>query len=55
MLNQSLSLQGRDGLDLRLELYPRQWHVFQINCGLLTIAEVALMRVIEFLQQRGCR
>ncbi|MEK1905748.1 MAG: alpha/beta hydrolase [Pseudomonas sp.] len=55
LLTQSLRLQEQAGIDLQLELYPRQWHVFQINCGLLDIADLALQRVLEFLRQRGCR
>lgn len=54
LLPQSLLLQEQAGLDLRLELYPHQWHVFQINCGLLEIADLALQRVLDFLRQRGC-
>lgn len=55
LLPQSLLLQEQTGLDLRLELYPRQWHVFQINCGLLDIADLALQRVLDFLRLRGCQ
>ncbi|MWV12520.1 alpha/beta hydrolase fold domain-containing protein [Pseudomonas sp. R-28-1W-6] len=42
------------GVDCRLELYRRQWHVFQINCGLLAGADQALQRLLDFLRQRGC-
>ncbi|WP_240008834.1 alpha/beta hydrolase [Aquipseudomonas campi] len=42
------------GVDCELELYRRQWHVFQINCGLLPSADQALQRVLGFLRQRGC-
>lgn len=55
LLEQSLRLRERPGLDLRLEVYPRQWHVFQINCGLLAVADLAMGRIIEFLGERGCR
>ena len=55
LLSQSLCLRDSAGLDLRLELYPGQWHVFQINCGLLAVAALALRRVAEFLGERGCR
>ncbi|HSC82901.1 MAG TPA: alpha/beta hydrolase [Pseudomonas sp.] len=54
LLPQSLRLQEQAGIDLQLELYPRQWHVFQINCGLLDIADLALQRVLDFLRLRGC-
>lgn len=55
LLSQSLRLRDSAGLDLRLEVYPGQWHVFQINCGLLAVAALALRRVVEFLGERGCR
>ena len=55
LLSQSLRLRDSAGLDLRLEVYPGQWHVFQINCGLLAVAALALRRVAEFLGERGCR
>ncbi|WP_252273035.1 alpha/beta hydrolase [Pseudomonas subflava] len=55
LLTQSLRLRDCAGLDLRLEVYPRQWHVFQINCGLLEVAALALRRVVEFLEEKGCR
>lgn len=55
LLEQSLRLHDCAGLDLRLEVYPGQWHVFQINCGLLEVAALALRRVVEFLGERGCR
>lgn len=54
LLTQSLLLQEQAGIDLQLELYPRQWHVFQINCGLLDIADLALQRVLDFVRLRGC-
>lgn len=54
LLAQSLLLQEQAGIDLQLELYPHQWHVFQINCGLLDIADLALQRVLDFLRLRGC-
>ena len=57
LLRQSQLLAERAraaGVDCRLELYRRQWHVFQINCGLLASADLALQRVVEFLRQRGC-
>ncbi|MBC9250364.1 alpha/beta hydrolase [Pseudomonas alcaligenes] len=54
LLPQSLLLQEQAGIDLQLECYPRQWHVFQINCGLLDIADLALQRTLDFLRQRGC-
>jgi monoterpene epsilon-lactone hydrolase len=53
LLAQSLRLPP--GPDLRLEVYPRQWHVFQINCGLLAVADLAMGRIVEFLGERGCR
>ncbi|WP_394558719.1 alpha/beta hydrolase [Aquipseudomonas alcaligenes] len=55
LLTQSLNLHECAGLDLRLEVYPGQWHVFQINCALQQVARLALRRVVEFLQERGCR
>jgi monoterpene epsilon-lactone hydrolase len=55
LLEQSLRLRERAGLDLRLEVYPHQWHVFQINCGLLAVADLAMGRIVEFLRERGCR
>ena len=55
LLSQSLRLRDSAGLDLHLEVYPGQWHVFQINCGLLAVAALALRRVAEFLGERGCR
>ena len=55
LLEQSLRLREHSGLDLRLEVYPRQWHVFQINCGLLAVAELAIRRIVDFLGERGCR
>lgn len=42
------------GVDCRLELYRRQWHVFQLNCGWLASADLALQQVHAFLRQRGC-
>ncbi|WP_373388168.1 alpha/beta hydrolase [Pseudomonas alcaligenes] len=55
LLQHSLRLRECAGLDLQLEVYPGQWHVFQINCGLLDVATLALRRVAEFLGERGCR
>ena len=55
LLEQSLRLHDRPGLDLRLEVYPGLWHVFQINCGLLAAADLAMGRIVEFLGERGCR
>jgi acetyl esterase/lipase len=55
LLQQSLALHDKPGLDLRLEVYPGQWHVFQINCGLLASAALAVDRIVEFLRERGCR
>ncbi|MDD0843924.1 alpha/beta hydrolase [Pseudomonas sp. Gutcm_11s] len=55
LLSQSLRLRDSAGLDLRLEVYPGQWHVFQINCALLQVARLAMQRVVEFLQEKGCR
>lgn len=54
LLSHSLRLQEHAELDLRLEVYPRQWHVFQANWWLLDIADLALTRIIDFLRQRGC-
>lgn len=57
LLQQSQQLAERAaaaGVDCELELYRRQWHVFQINCGLLPSADEALQRVLGFLRQRGC-
>ncbi|MNG16032.1 Monoterpene epsilon-lactone hydrolase [compost metagenome] len=57
LLRQSQLLARRAqaaGVDCRLELYRQQWHVFQINCGLLASADQALQRVLDFLRQRGC-
>lgn len=42
------------GVDCRLELYRRQWHVFQLNCGWLASADLALQQVHAFLRERGC-
>ena len=55
LLSQSVQLRDCVGLDLRLEVYAGQWHVFQINCGLLEVAALAMRRVVEFLQEKGCR
>ena len=55
LLTQSLGLRDCPGLDLRLEVYPGQWHVFQINCGLLEVAALAMQRVAGFLGERGCQ
>lgn len=55
LLTQSLKLSEHDGLSLRLEVYPGQWHVFQINAGLLEVAALALRRVAKFLAEKGCR
>lgn len=55
LLQQSLRLGECPGLDLRLEVYPGLWHVFQINCGLLAAADLAMGRIVEFLGERGCR
>ncbi|MBD9416108.1 alpha/beta hydrolase [Pseudomonas sp. PDM16] len=55
LLTQSLKLREHDGLNLRLEVYPGQWHVFQINAGLLEVAALALRRVAKFLAEKGCR
>lgn len=55
LLEQSLRLRDCAGLQLRLEVYPGQWHVFQVNCGLLAVAALAMRRAIEFLRERGCR
>lgn len=55
LLGQSLGLRDCPGLDLHLEVYPGQWHVFQINCGLLQVAALAMQRVAGFLKERGCQ
>ncbi len=41
------------GVDSRLEEYPRRWHVFQANAGLLADANRALARVAQFLRDAG--
>lgn len=52
--SQLLAEQARAaGVDCELELYPRQWHVFQINCGALAIANLALQRALTFIRTRG--
>jgi acetyl esterase/lipase len=55
LLQQSLRLGEHPRLDVRVEVYPGQWHVFQINCGLLAVADMAMHRIVEFLGERGCR
>lgn len=55
LLTQSLALQEHAELALRLEVYPGQWHVFQINCGLLQVARLAMQRVAAFLKEQGCQ
>ena len=38
------------GVPVRLEEYPRRWHVFQANAGLLADADRALERVARFVR-----
>jgi hypothetical protein len=36
-----------------LQEYPRRWHVFQVNAGVLADADRALASVARFLGERG--
>jgi acetyl esterase/lipase len=38
---------------VELQEYPRRWHVFQVNAGVLADADRALAAVARFLGQRG--
>lgn len=52
LLNDSLRLssKARDaGVHVQLERYPACWHVFQVNSGLLSVADTAILRVAAFL------
>ena len=40
------------GVDARLQVYPKRWHVFQANAGLLADADRALGAVARFLHER---
>lgn len=47
---QRLYQRARDaGVPVQLEIYPRRWHVFQANAGVLADADRALDRVTSFL------
>jgi monoterpene epsilon-lactone hydrolase len=37
---------------VQLEEYPRRWHVFQVNAGVLADADRALESAAGFLRQR---
>lgn len=41
------------GVEVRLERYPRLWHVFQAHVGLLQAADQAIGRAVDFLHERG--
>ena len=41
------------GVPVELQEYPRRWHVFQINAGVLADADRALQSVAGFLRERG--
>ncbi|MGE8496036.1 MAG: alpha/beta hydrolase [Pseudomonas sp.] len=56
LLNDSLRFAERAqaaGVDVRLERYPELWHVFQAHAGVLKAADRALVRVVDFLRERG--
>lgn len=56
LLNDSLRLAERAkaaGVNVRLERYPRLWHVFQAHVGMLRAADYAIARVAAFLRERG--
>jgi acetyl esterase/lipase len=38
---------------VELQEYPRRWHVFQVNAGVLADADRALVSVAGFLRERG--
>jgi acetyl esterase/lipase len=39
------------GVPARLEVYPRRWHVFQLNAGMLADADRALDAVARFVRE----
>jgi acetyl esterase/lipase len=41
------------GVPVELQEYPRRWHVFQLNAGMLADADRALVSVARFLRERG--
>ncbi len=41
------------GVPVELQEYPRRWHVFQANAGVLADANRALESVARFLRERG--
>jgi acetyl esterase/lipase len=41
------------GVPVELQEYPRRWHVFQVNAGVLADANRALDAVAGFLRERG--
>jgi acetyl esterase/lipase len=41
------------GVVTRLETFPRRWHVFQANAGVLADADRALASVARFIEARG--
>ena len=41
------------GVPVELQEYPRRWHVFQVNAGVLADADRALESVARFLDERG--
>jgi len=54
LLGDSRRLYGRlraAGVTTRLEEYPRRWHVFQVNAGLLADADRALDSVAAFTRR----
>ncbi|MFI8481059.1 alpha/beta hydrolase fold domain-containing protein [Pseudomonas sp. NPDC078700] len=56
LLNDSLRLEQRlkaAGVDVRLELYPGVWHVFQAHAGLLKSSDYALARIVSFISEQG--
>ncbi|ARU88146.1 alpha/beta hydrolase fold domain-containing protein [Pseudomonas sp. M30-35] len=56
LLNDSLRFEQRAkeaGVDVRLELYPGVWHVFQAHAGLLKASDYALARVVSFIREQG--
>lgn len=53
LLNDSLRLAEAaraKGVKVRLERYQGLWHVFQAHTGLLTVADEALQRVVDFVR-----
>ncbi|RJG13451.1 alpha/beta hydrolase [Pseudomonas cavernicola] len=56
LLNDSLRLAEQAtaaGVTVVLERYAGLWHVFQAHAGMLDVADLALARVANFLQQQG--